>query len=392
MNENIHRIWAEIDLDAIGHNMRVIREHTDKNAKIMAIVKADAYGHGVVSVARTMIENGADAFGVACVDEAIQLRRNGFSIPILVLGATLPCEAETIVDYDITTAAFDFDNAKHLSEVAVKKGKRASVHIKVDTGMSRIGIVAVQEGAEKQVKKIASLPGIEITGIFSHFSCADTDNEELTFRQFDRFVSFCDKVKNEGINLPLRHICNSAAIFRYPHMQLDMVRAGIVCYGLYPSEKISGYGLEPAMSLKTSVSRVEKLLPGESVSYGAVYTATEEKRIATLMAGYADGYSRLFSKGGRVILGGEYAKILGKICMDQCMVDVSNVNNISVGDVATLFGKSDDKCIPVEELAALSGTINYEIICMISRRVPRVYKEDGKYTFELNYITDNCKQ
>ena len=392
MNENVHRIWAEIDLDAIGHNMRVIRKYTNKNAKIMAIVKADAYGHGVVSVARTMIENGADAFGVACVDEAIQLRRSGYTLPILVLGATLPCEAETIVDYDITTAAFDYDNAKHLSDIAAAKGKRASVHIKVDTGMSRIGIVAMQEGAEEQVMKIASLPGIEITGIFSHFSCADTENEALTLKQFERFINFCDRVKKEGVEIPLRHICNSAALFRYPHMQLDMVRAGIVCYGLYPSELIGGYGLEPAMSLKTSVSRVEKLMPGESVSYGAAYTAQEEKRVATLMAGYADGYSRLFSKGGRVILDGEYAKVLGKICMDQCMVDVDSVNNISVGDVATLFGKSGDKCIPVEELAALSGTINYEIICMVSRRVPRVYKEGGKYTFELNYITDLCKQ
>ncbi len=392
MTEGKHRVWAEIDLDAIAHNMRIIKNHTGKKTKIMAVVKADAYGHGVIPVAKTMLENGADAFGVACVSEAVQIRKGGVNEPVLILGAALPCEAETIVDYNITTAVFDPINAKHLSDIAVKKGKRAPVHIKVDTGMSRIGVSVLDNDAVKTVKEIAELPGIEITGIFTHFSCADTDNEALTKKQFDRFTAFCDDLEKEGINIPLKHISNSAAIFRYPQYRLDMVRAGIVCYGLYPSEIINGYELEPAMSLKTLVSRVANLMPGESVSYGATYTAREKRRIATLMAGYGDGYSRLFSEGGRVLLGGEYVKILGKICMDQCMVDVTDVNNIAVGDVATLFGKSGDKNIPVEELASLSGTINYEIICMISRRVPRVYKKGGKYAFELDYITDFCKQ
>ena len=248
------------------------------------------------------------------------------------------------------------------------------------------------EEVDDGVREIAALPGIEITGIFTHFSCADTENEALTRKQFERFTAFCDLLEKEGIKIPLKHAANSAAIFRYPEYRLDMVRAGIVLYGLYPSEIIKGFGLEPAMSLKTPVSRTAVLMPGESVSYGASYTADKKKRIATLMAGYGDGYSRLYSNGGRVILNGEYVKILGKICMDQCMVDVTNVNNTAVGNVATLFGKGDGKNIPVEELAALSGTINYEIICMISRRVPRVYKKGGKYAFELDYISDFCKQ
>ncbi|MDP4118202.1 MAG: alanine racemase [Bacillota bacterium] len=390
--EKIHRIWAEIDLDAIAHNMRIIRANTDKNAKVMAIVKADAYGHGVVAVAKTMLENGADVFGVACVDEAVQLRMAGFTVPILILGATMPHEAEAILDYDITTAAFDYDASAHLSSVAVKKGKKAKVHIKLDTGMCRIGIVAERSDAVSKIKKIALLDGIEVTGMFSHFSCADTEDEEHTFLQYKRFVNVADALEKEGMKIPVKHISNSAAIFRYKNMHLDMVRAGIVSYGLYPSDLIEDCGLIPAMSFKTAVARVETLNPGDKVSYGAIYVADKKIKSATLMVGYADGYSRLLSDKARAIINGEYVKIIGRICMDQCMADVTNVNNIAVGDVATLFGREGDKFIPVEEIADIMGTINYEIICMISKRVPRVYKKGGRYIDELNYISELSKK
>ncbi len=396
MIETVHRIWAEIDLDAIANNMRIIRAHTDKNAKVMAIVKADAYGHGVTAVAKTMLDSGADAFGVACVDEAVQLRKAGFDVPILILGATMAQEADTIVEYDITATVFDYNSAKHLSDAAILKGKKVKVHIKMDTGMCRIGVRVIGDSALQNsisvVKEIYNLPGIELDGIFSHLSCADTDNEKHTELQFERFMRVCSALEDEGIRIPTKHISNSAAIFRYPHMHLNMVRAGIVCYGLYPSEIIPKCALIPAMSLKTTVSRVETLEKDDCVSYGATYTVCSKIKEATLMAGYADGYSRLLSHKARVIINGQYVKIIGRICMDQCMADVTSVNNIAVGDVATLFGKDGDKFIPVEEIAAISGTINYEIICMISKRVPRLYKKDGKYTNELNYITELSKQ
>ena len=392
MNEMQNRIWAEIDLDAIKNNMQIIRSRTNKNAKVMAIVKADAYGHGVVQVAKTMLEGGADCFGVACVDEAMQLRQSGFDVPLLVLGAFFQSEISQVINYDITTTVFDINSAKMLSDAALKLNKKAKVHIKLDTGMHRIGLVTNRDDIIQKIKEICLLPGVDVTGLFSHFSCADTEKEDITKKQLDEFLRIVKELENEGIDIPIKHIANSAAIFRYPEAHLDMVRAGIVCYGNYPSNLIEPCGLIPAMSFKTTVTRVEKLYPGDSVSYGATFTAEKEMVCATLAVGYADGYSRLLSNKAEVLIDGEKVKICGKICMDQCMVDVTNVNNIAVGDVATLFGKDGVEYISVEDLADIMGTINYEILCMVSKRVPRVYLKDGKYALELNYITQLSKQ
>ncbi|MBQ3054016.1 MAG: alanine racemase [Clostridia bacterium] len=392
MIEGAHRIWAEIDLDALAENMRIIKAHTNVNSKIMAIVKADAYGHGIGNVAKTMIKNGADAFGVACIDEAVQLRKAGFDQMILILGAILPNEVEKAIKYDITTTAFDYEYAEILSDTAVKMGKKASVHIKVDTGMHRIGVIADRDNAVEKILEIAQLPGIEITGIFSHFACADMAEDNLSHKQAELFMTIVKALEKKGLSIPCKHICNSAGTFKYPQYHMDMVRVGVVCYGIYPSKEISPCGLVPVMSLKTMVSRIETLKSGESVSYGATYKAEGNIKCATLMAGYADGYSRLLSDKVNVIINDRFVKIIGRICMDQCMTDVTDVNNIAVGDVATLFGRAGDKEIPVEELADIMGTINYELICMISKRVPRIYKMNGKCIDELNYITQLSKQ
>ena len=381
-----HRAWAEINLDAIENNMKIIRRATNKEAKVMAVVKADAYGHGAVKVAQTMLSSGADALAVACTDEAVQLRMAGIKVPILILSTACPQDAEALVDYDIASAVFDIDSAANLSEIALKKGKKAKVHIKLDTGMCRIGIDTDSEDCIDKIKHIFKLPGIETEGIFSHLSCADTDKEEFTRKQIERFIHTLEKLESEGIHIPVKHIANSAAIFRYPEAHFDMVRAGIVCYGCYPSEIIGDRGLVPAMSFKARVSRVESLKPGDCVSYGATYEVKKPIVAATLSVGYADGYSRIFSGKTKVIIRGKRLQIIGRICMDQCMTDASDVNNISVGDVATLFGRDGEEFISADELADIFGTINYEILCMVGKRVPRVYLKNGEYISELNYI------
>ncbi len=386
MQTNQLRCWAEIDIDALENNMKIIRGKTDKKAKIMAVVKADAYGHGAVLCAKTLLSCGADWLGVATVPEGVQLRNAGIYAPILVLGAIPSEHMYDAVSFDITTAAFDFENAKMLSDIAEGMGKKAKVHIKVDSGMNRIGIAVGKEGFADKIKAIKNLPGLDAEGIFSHLACSDSEDREFTLRQIDVFKNAVSILEKEGIVFNCRHIANSAAIFNYPEAHFDMVRAGIVCYGYQPSEFVSVPDLVPAMSFRCNVSFVKTIEKGECVSYGATYEAEKNTDIATLTVGYADGYSRLLSENAEVIVKGKRVKIVGKICMDQCMADVSEVNNIAVGDVATLFGKDEDNIISVEEIAEKLGTINYEVLCMVSRRVLRLYIKDGKCVSKLNYI------
>lgn len=369
------RIWAEIDLGAIGENMRNIRSITDPRAAVMGVVKADGYGHGAVEVSRVLLKNGADRLAVATVDEAAQLRARFHDTPIMMLSGADGDNAADIVRLDVTPTVFDLELARAFSREAVLQHKTVKVHIKLDTGMNRIGLYYSDPELVKTVLAVAELPGIEIEGAFTHFSKADEADNSYQKLQFRRFMSCLEKIEAAGVHIKIRHCCNSAAIMNAPEMHLDMVRAGIVLYGLYPSEEVdrSRLPLRPAMSLKARVSEIKTVPKGSLISYGGTYAAPEDMRIGTVSAGYADGYSRALSGKAQVIAGGEKKDVLGRICMDQCMIDLRNVQNISVGDSVVLFGSENGQTIPVEEIAEKMGTINYETVCTLGKRVPRIY-------------------
>lgn len=379
------RAWAEVDLDAIAYNIKEISKIT--SAKIMAVVKADAYGHGFLEVARTLTQNGADYLAVAFLQEAKQLRSRGITVPVLILGATTIDAAEDIVDFDVIPTVFNYEFAKALSYMAEKKDKIVKIHIKIDTGMSRIGFVegGDNKGIIDEIIKISKLPYIEIDGIFSHFSCADEKDLTFTELQFERFMKVCNGILEHGLNIPNKHICNSAGVMMYPHMHLDMVRPGVILYGLYPSEEVdkSRLNLIPAMTLKAQISLVKEVEANREISYGKIYITNKKTKIATVPIGYADGYLRGFSGKAKMIADGELVDVIGRICMDQCMIDVSNVNNISVGDEVIIFGKNT---ITADDLAKWINTINYEIVCVIGRRIPRIYTSGGKAVKVLNYL------
>lgn len=386
----MNRTWAQIDLDALAYNMRSIRAAASPEAMVTAVVKADAYGHGALEVSKTALENGADRLAVACVSEAKQLRRDGIKAPIMILGACEPEEADELVKYDIIAAVFSYNFARSLSEAAVKSGRNVKIHVKIDTGMSRIGYVAGEDdsAAVSEIKRISELENIEIEGIFSHFSTADEEDSAYTKRQLDIFLSFCEKLEAVGVHIPIRHIANSAAIMMYPEAHLEMVRAGIVLYGLYPSNEVdkSRLSLIPVMRLKSHITMVKEKQSGWGVSYGKEYITGNRTKIATVPVGYADGYTRNLAKKASVLLSdGTRAKIIGRICMDQCMIDVTNVNNISTGDEVTLFGAEG---ITADDIAAWMDTINYEVVCLVSKRIPRVYIEGGKTKSVRNYLDE----
>ena len=397
------RAWAEIDLDAIAHNARAVRSVTSPDAKLIGVVKADAYGHGAVQVAESLLENGADMLAVSQIDEALQLRLCGISKPILILSDAEPERAGELVGYSITQTVFDPAMAKSISEAAVRSGKTAKIHIKIDSGMGRVGFRTDDPETVKKVLQIARLPGIEIEGIFTHFAVSDeSDGGRYTTIQFDAFIDLCEKLERSGLHIPMKHAANSAAILRFPHMHLDAVRAGIILYGMYPSEasktetekNYPSFRLEPAMSFKAKVTAVKTVGPGTFLSYGCTYRTERESIIATVPVGYADGYSR--SLGGRadVIIKGKRAPLRGRVCMDQCLADVTDIvrsgTEIKPGDEAVLFGSQGKERISPEELASLENTINYEIICSLSKRIPRRFIKNGIDAGVSNVLLDGC--
>ena len=390
--EERNRAWAEIDIDALEHNLREIKKCIKKDTRIMAVVKADAYGHGVLEVAKKAIESGADYLGVAWVCEAVELREMGMTVPIMVLGNSAYREIEEIVRYDITATVSDVGFAEKLSEAATKLSKTAKIHIKIDTGMSRIGFLSDSENARKdtcdKILKISKFSGLELEGIFSHFASADENDADYTCMQYNRFLAVVENLREMGLQIPIKHICNSAATMKFPEMHLDMVRLGIMMYGLYPSKDFDKKLLDliPVMSFKARITEVKELDKGVSLSYGRAYCTEGKTKIATVSVGYADGYPRALSNIAEIMAGGERVKQVGRICMDQCMIDVSKVNNINVGDEVTLFGKASENGVSADCLADTIGTINYEIVCNVARRVPRVYIKDGKVVKTLNYI------
>lgn len=388
MEYKLNRAWAEISLDNIAHNIREIRRITGKNAEIMGVVKADAYGHGVMEVAKTLLENGASRFAVSMLDEAIQLRRAGIEVPILILGYTDPRRANEIIENDVTQSVFSHDLAQALSDEAVRQGKKVKIHIKIDTGMSRIGFLPGYS-AVKNVVEISRLPNIIIEGLFTHFATADEKNREYTNTQFERFMSICCELQRIGIHIPVKHCANSAAIIEYPEMHLDMVRPGIILYGMYPSDDVNKakIDLKPAMTLKANVIMVKEVEKNTSISYGRIFTTGRTSKIATIPIGYADGFNRMLSNKGKVLINGEFAPVVGRVCMDQCMVDITDIgSDVEVGDEVVLIGAQGQNNITAEDVAQTIGMINYELVCIVGKRIPRAFVKDGKISKILNYL------
>lgn len=374
----LHRAWAEINLDALVHNFRIIRKRT--HAKIYSVVKANAYGHSVPMIARLLEESGTDAFGVSNIDEARELRDIGISKPILILGYTPPFLAEELAKNNITQAVFSLEYAKKLDRFAKDAGVQVQAHIKLDTGMGRIGFNSRDDGffGIKEAKELKALSNLVINGVFTHFPVADSysaENRKYTEEQFERFCSSVELLEKEGFAFEDKHCCNSAATLLYRDMHLDAVRPGIILYGLTPSSEIELPGdFKPVMTFKAAVSQVKTISAEDTVSYGRTYRAKKPTKIATITAGYADGLPRLLSGKGEVLIGGKRAKITGRICMDQFCADVTDIDGVSEGDTVILFGEG----LSVNEVASHAGTINYEIVCGLSKRVPRIYIKDGK--------------
>ncbi len=368
------RTWTEIDLSAMAHNMRVIRENTNKAAEIMAVIKANAYGHGMEQAYRILRENGADCFAVATLQEAIDLRGCGATEPILILGYVQPEAISSLLNFDIMPTVFDAAVAERFGIAAAQAGKKLRVHIKVDSGMSRLGFSALEGFAEETVqaiRKISEMGSVEIDGVFSHLSCADTDRA-YTKLQFQRFMAVCDTLQAQNVQIGKRHICNSAGIVLEPEMHLDMVRPGIILYGLHPDKTTYGkINLKPAMRWYARITNIKTVKAGTPVSYGNTYIAEQDMRIGTVCVGYADGYSRSLSGKVKMIAGGVPVKQIGRICMDQCMIDLTDVHTIDVGDPVLLMGA--EACVTADAMAEMLGTINYEIVCDVGARVPRVY-------------------
>ena len=371
------RVYAEINLDAMCSNVSQALERM-KPAKLMAIIKTDAYGHGAVRSAKALDEIGVYAFGVATPGEALELRRAEIKNPILILGYVFEEYFDRMIDNDIDLALFDLNTAKLLNSHAEKLGKKARVHIKADTGMGRIGFQPCDESAEI-IKEIAALNNIEVDGMFTHFACADSKDKASVNRQIERFTNFVAKVKSEGVSLPIVHCYNSASIVDFDKPLFDMVRCGIITYGLEPSDEVNktNIKLQKVMSIKSHVAYVKKVGAGFTVSYGSTYVTDKETEIATIPVGYGDGYPRTLSNKGMVLIGGHFAKIIGRVCMDQFMVDVTGLG-VSRGDEVILMGSDGENSITAEEIGDLSGRFNYELVCDINKRVPRVYIKNGK--------------
>ena len=369
------RVYAGIDLSAILSNLESIHKNIQKDTQILAIIKTDAYGHGALPIAEAIEDvSYLWGYGVATVDEAKRLVDDGRKKPILVLGVSFDEQYETIIEHDIRSCVCDLETALTLSKLAVAKGKNCHIHIKIDTGMSRIGF-QVNEETVKVIEQISVLPNICIEGIFTHFAKADELDKTATFEQIALFNKMCKMLEEKGIEIPFKHCSNSAGIVDVPEANMNMVRAGIILYGLWPSEDVKkeNINLKPVMSLKSRISFLKELEEGKSVSYGGTYVTPCKKIIATIPVGYGDGYARGLSNAGYVLIRGQKAPICGRVCMDQFMVDVTHIKGVMQGDKVTLLGTDNGETITMEELGEISGRFNYEFACLITPRVPRIY-------------------
>lgn len=373
------RIQAEIDLDAMTYNLEHIKKNLAPKTQVIAVLKADGYGHGAVPLARR-IQKDPEIWGiaVATVEEGEELRNAGITKPVLILGYTYQEDYQKIAKLDFRPAVFKLSMAKELSKAALEAGKTLKIHIKIDTGMTRIGYRDVKKDVP-EILEISKLPGLEIEGIFTHFARADEADKTPALVQYEKFQEFIRALEQEGLHIPMKHCSNSAGIIRMQEANLDAVRAGIILYGLYPSKEVERepVPLKPLMSLRSHIAYIKTVEPGVEISYGGIFTTVRETRVATIPVGYADGYPRGLSNKGSVLIRGKRAPILGRVCMDQFMVDVTEIPEAEELDQVTLLGKDGEDCITMEELGELSGRFNYEFACCISKRVPRVYLESG---------------
>ncbi len=376
-NKEYYRTFAEVSIDAIEDNLSQLKSKLKKDVLTLAIVKADAYGHGAVGVSKA-IQDKVDYFGIAELMEAVELREAGVEKPVLVLSYTSPYLYETLIQNELTQTIFNYDDAVELSKAAVRLNKIARVHIAVDTGMSRIGFFCNAESVEV-VKRINDLPNIYIEGIFSHYACADCEDRSTTNKQLQVFKDFIKALENRGITIPIKHMSNSAGLLTCDE-QFDMVRMGIVLYGLYPDEcvKDGTVNLTPAMRVVSHITHIKEVPEGSGVSYGHTYFTKGRTRIATVCIGYADGYSRSLSNIGRVIINGQFANVIGRVCMDQLMVDVTRLSDVNVGDEVTILGKDGENEITAEQIANLTNTINYEVVCQFQKRVTILQYKNGE--------------
>lgn len=385
------RVWAEIDLDVFLKNLDSMERNIEPGTALIGVIKTDGYGHGAVPLAREMEKDpGVGGFAVATAEEGSVLRRAGISKPILVLGYTFPSSYEQMVEEQICAAVFTDEMLEQMSAAALRLGKRMTVHIAVDTGMSRIGIRPDDTGLSF-VARACQMPGIAVEGIFTHFARADEADKSAACAQLEAFASFTRRIGEElGISIPVRHCANSAALMEMKEAGFDAVRAGIILYGLWPSEEVGRTKvlLEPILSLYSRVAYVKELEAGREISYGGTYRTPGPMRVATIPVGYGDGYPRMLSNKGEVLICGKRARILGRICMDQFMVDVTDIPNAGTGTKVTLIGKDQEECITMEELGRISGRFNYELACCIGKRVPRVYLKGGEIVSTKDYFED----
>lgn len=379
------RTQAAIDLDAVEYNFNSTRKKLPSTSKILCVIKADAYGHGAVPIAE-FLQNKCDFFGVACIEEAVELIKAGITVPILILGYVSPEVYNIAVKHNIRIPIFSYEMAKALSKEAVKQNKTVPFHFCVDTGMSRIGFQVNEESADI-CREISLLPNIKAEGIFSHFATADEADLTKAIKQKEEFKKYISMLEKRNINVPIKHINNSAGIMNFDEA-FDMCRMGIITYGLYPSEELdkSLLSVKPAMKWLTHISHIKALEEGREISYGGTYKTTKPCRIATIPVGYADGYPRCLSNKGKVIINGKYAPIVGRVCMDQFMVDITDIEDANMDSEVILVGKSQDAELSMEEVSNAAYSFNYELPCRISRRVPRVYYQNGKMIFATNYL------
>lgn len=385
--DKYYRVYASVNLDNIYANMKELKENTANGTQMVAVIKTDGYGHGAVPVAKT-IDDLVAAYAVATIDEALNLRRHNIDKPIYILGFIYEHRMKDAILNDVRMTVYDVEMAKQISKEASQMNKNAYVHIKIDTGMSRIGFATTDE-AVADICEIAKLPNIVMEGIFTHFAASDSADKKAATMQLESFNSFNEKLASNGIDIKIKHCSNSAGIIDMPMANMNEVRAGIALYGMYPSDEVNKRAvmLRPALELKSHVIFVKDVPAGVGVSYGSTFITDKPMKIATIPLGYGDGYPRNLSNKGYVLIKGVKCRILGRVCMDQFMVDVTDLD-VKKGDVVTLVGKDGDESITVEELAALAGTFNYEFVCNLGKRIPRVYYRDNKVVSTKDYYID----
>lgn len=371
--EALRPVWAEINLSNLDYNIKQIRQKVG-DKEIIGVVKADGYGHGSVEVSRVLLENGVKTLAIATLHEAIALRQGGITCPIIMLGITPELYADTLLSYDIIPVTSSYENAAAISDAAKAADKVINAYIALDTGMGRIGLLPVEESV-KEIEKISRLSNLKVKGLFSHFATADEKDKTYAELQLSHYNAIYEKLTQAGVDIPSRTIANSAAIMELPSSHFDAVRPGIVLYGCYPSSEVDRdqLSIKPVMSVKANIAHLKRVPPGFSVSYGRKFTTGRESLIATLTLGYADGYPRFLSGKGRVIVNGVFAPVAGNICMDQCMIDVTDVPGVKLGDEVVLMGSQGDLTILADEIGEKTGTINYEIVCAFGQRLPKVY-------------------